>query len=57
MFYSVYKGQTGVKINWTYLYERLDFRALVNFVFTHPLVNFAGIPVDAGDERMTIGLV
>lgn len=41
----------------THLDKRLDFGALVDFVFAHPLVNFAGIPVDAGDERVTVGLV
>lgn len=41
----------------TYLNERLYFRALVDFVFAHPLVHFAGIPVDAGDESVSVGLV
>ena len=41
----------------TYLHEGLYFGALVDFVFAHPLVHFAGIPVDAGNESVSVGLV
>lgn len=29
----------------------------MDFVFAHPLVDFAGIPVDAGDESVSVGLL
>lgn len=40
-----------------YLNEGFNFGALVDFVFAHPLVHFARIPVDASDECMAIGFV
>lgn len=41
----------------TNLDERLYFGSLVDFVFAHPLVHFTGIPVDAGDESVSVRLV